>query len=246
MDGSTALKITDLKFRYGGNDASGADGHADWIVDVAHLSLARAEQLLLTGGSGSGKSTLLQLIAGILDLTPPRGNSGRIDVAGRDIHALRGPARDGYRGRHIGMVFQTFNLLHGFSALENVMAAMMFAQPPIPAGEHRPRALELLKTLGIERVDADADTLSVGQQQRVAVARALACGPDLVLADEPTASLDPENATAAMDLIQQACRDKGAALLCVSHDPAMVARFSRRAKLNELRGTSGAKATVHS
>jgi putative ABC transport system ATP-binding protein len=80
------------------------------------------------------------------------------------------------------------------------------------------------------------DELSVGQQQRVAVARAVACSPELVLADEPTASLDPENAVAAMDLIQNACRDKGAALLCVSHDPSMAARFTRRESLEALRG----------
>ena len=131
------------------------------------------------------------------------------------MHA-RGPARDAFRARHIGMVFQTFNLLHGFSALENVMAALMFTD--IPAREHRDRAAALLESLGIERTEAAPDRLSVGQQQRVAVARALACSPELVLADEPTASLDPENADAAMHPIQSAPRRP--ALLCVSHDPA--------------------------
>jgi ABC-type lipoprotein export system ATPase subunit len=158
---------------------------------------------------------------------------GRIDVAGRNIHALKGHARDLYRGRTIGMIFQTFNLLHGFSALENVMAAMMFSQ--IPRAEHRPRAEHLLKHLGIVRIDAEPHTLSVGQQQRVAVARAVACDPILVLADEPTASLDPENALGAMDLIQQVCREKGASLLCVSHDPSMASRFQRRESLFALK-----------
>jgi ABC-type lipoprotein export system ATPase subunit len=223
---SPALEISDLRFRYPGSPPT-----APWIIHIAALRLGAAEQLLLTGGSGTGKSTLLHLISGVVDLAPP--NAGRISVAGRDIHALRGPARDAYRARHIGMVFQTFNLLHGFSALENVMAALMFSD--IPAREHRSRAADLLASLGIERIDAAPDRLSVGQQQRVAVARALACSPALVLADEPTASLDPENAAAAMDLIQNACRDRNAALLCVSHDPSMSERFSRREKLEDLR-----------
>lgn len=148
------------------------------------------------------------------------------------MHTLTSARRDLYRGSTIGMIFQTFNLLAGFSAHENIMAAMKFSK--IPKREHRDRALALLKSLGIERVHASPDQLSVGQQQRVAVARALACDPVLVLADEPTASLDPENATIAMDLIQAACRERNAALLCTSHDPRIADRFSRRASLDEL------------
>jgi ABC-type lipoprotein export system ATPase subunit len=199
----------------------------DWTVDVAKLDLARGEQMLLTGGSGRGKSTLLQLIAGLMDPT-----SGHVAVDGIEVQFLHGARRDHYRGQKIGMIFQTFNLLHGFSALENVMMAMMFSK--LPRAEHRLRAVRLLRHLGIERPEASPETMSVGQQQRVAVARALACDPVLVLADEPTASLDPENAAAAMDLIQTACREKSAALLCVSHDPGMRERFARRASLADL------------
>jgi putative ABC transport system ATP-binding protein len=224
MPDAPALDLTDLKFRY-------ADGDG-WAVDVKSLTLARGEQVLLTAGSGRGKSTLLQIIAGLLDPT-----SGSARVAGQDVHALRGHARDQFRGRSIGMIFQTFNLLAGFSAVENVMAAMMFSS--IPPSEHRPRAMALLKHLGVDRTEADPDRLSVGQQQRVAVARAVACDPVLVLADEPTASLDPENAQIAIGLIEEACREKKAALLCVSHDPSMATRFERRERLEDLarRGT---------
>ncbi len=214
----TALLIHDLKFSY--------TNATPWVVDVRSLELASGEQMLLTAGSGKGKSTLLQLIAGLLDPV-----QGTVKIGGEAIHARRGAARDLFRGRRIGMIFQTFNLLQGFSAHENVEAAMMLAEV---AGDRETASGGLLHRLGIERGGALVETLSVGQQQRVAVARALSAGPRLVLADEPTASLDPENAASAMDLIQSACRERGAALLCVSHDPAMPARFARRATLEEL------------
>ncbi len=224
--GGPALSIRGLAFSY----HPPAPGEP-WTVDVAALDVARGEQVLLTAGSGRGKSTLLQLVAGLID--PARG---AVEIAGTRMHALRGAARDHFRGRAIGMIFQTFNLLHGFSALENVMAALMFSD--IPAREHRQRAAALLAHLGIDRIHADPDRLSVGQQQRVAVARAVACDPVLVLADEPTASLDPQNAATAIELIQAICREKNAALLCVSHDPSMSARFERRESLESLAGAA--------
>jgi ABC-type lipoprotein export system ATPase subunit len=214
-----ALSLSNLKFRY--------EPRGPWIVDVADLELERGEQMLLTAGSGRGKSTLLHLICGLID-----PDEGSVRVNGQDIHALHGAERDLFRGRTIGVIFQNFNLLHGFSALENVAAALMFSR--IPRGEHRRRALTLLQHLGIDRPHRTAHRLSIGQQQRVAVARAVACHPRVVLADEPTASLDPENAAVAMELIQRTCREQEAALLCVSHDPAMVERFERRACLDAL------------
>lgn len=217
------LEISGLRFRYADHD----EAQGDWTVRVDRLTVDRGEQVLLTAGSGRGKSTLLYLIAGLMDPA-----EGEVKVDGVNIHALRGAARDHHRGRAIGMIFQTFNLLHGFTAIENVMAAMMFST--IPAKEHTARAAALLGRLGIERIEADADRLSVGQQQRVAVARAVACGPGLVLADEPTASLDPENAATAIKVIQDACRGIGAALVCVSHDPSMRDRFEKRLSLDEL------------
>ena len=207
-----ALRLRDVAFAYPG---------AAWRIRVPSLELAPGEQALLVGGSGRGKSTLLQVVAGL------REAAGSVEVAGIRMSALRGAARDEARGKRVGMIFQTFNLLHGFSALENVLAALMFSA--IPPAEHEARARGLLGTLGLgaDLADAEVDRLSVGQQQRVAVARALAGRPALVLADEPTASLDPENAAAAIDLIQDACRADGAALLCTSHDPSLRARFAR-------------------
>ena len=225
MAAAPALSIRGLRFSYPGASPG------EWTVHIPILDLARGEQMLLTGGSGRGKSTLLYLISGLLD---PSG--GHVAVDGIEVHFLQGARRDEYRGQKIGMIFQTFNLLHGFSAVENVMTAMMFSK--LPAAEHRTRAGLLLTRLGIARPESLVDAMSVGQQQRVAVARALACEPALVLADEPTASLDPENAGTAMDLIQGACRDSGAALLCVSHDPSIRGRFERCQSLAELAGES--------
>jgi len=219
---TAALSIRGLKFRY----PDMAPG--DWVVDIGSLELAPEEQLLLRGGSGAGKSTLLQLIAGLL-----KPGEGTISIAGTDIGALPGAKADLFRGRHVGFIFQTFNLLHGFSAIENVMAALMFSD--IPPKQHRGLAADTLTTLGLERHHADVSQLSVGQQQRVAVARAVVCEPDLVLADEPTASLDPENAEVAMDLIQQACAERNAALLCVSHDRSLDGRFQRSTNFADLR-----------
>ncbi|MGD9689452.1 MAG: ABC transporter ATP-binding protein [Phycisphaerales bacterium] len=213
-----ALEITGLRFAYRPGGAL--------VVDLPGLRIDAGQQWLLEAPSGRGKSTLLHLIAGLLD-----PQAGQVRVEGRDLHAMRGAVRDAFRGRRIGMIFQTFNLLQGFSALENVMAPLMFST--IPVREHQARAQSLLEELGIERERwrAPAEELSVGQQQRVAVARAIACRPAIVLADEPTASLDPENAAGAMDLIQSSCREAGAALLCVSHDPSMRERFEHRAPL---------------
>jgi len=217
--GAAALAIEGLRFRYGGGEG--------WSLEIPRLLLAAGEQTLLTGGSGRGKSTLLHLIAGLIE-----PGEGRVLIEGQEMHALRGAKRDLFRGDRIGMIFQTFHLLPGFSALENVMLAMTFSR--IAEKEHRERAQRLLERLGIERTHAAPEELSVGQQQRVAVARAVACDPALVLADEPTASLDPEAGAAAMDLIQEVCKERGAALLCVSHDPALPARFERVLSLDEL------------
>lgn len=222
MPHQPALRIDNLKFRYHRRRKSDP-----WVIDIPALELHRGEQMLLTGGSGRGKSTLLHLICGLMDPL-----EGETYVDGTPIHSLHGAARDLFRGQRIGIIFQNFNLLQGFSALDNVMAAMMFSS--IPRGKHRRRARDLLHHLGILHPRKHPDKLSIGQQQRIAVARAVACDPVLVLADEPTASLDPENGQKAMQLIQNICREKNAALLCVSHDPVMCERFDIQASLDEL------------
>jgi ABC-type lipoprotein export system ATPase subunit len=219
-----ALRISDLSYSY----PTGPDGDGQaFTLRVRQLDLAVGEQVLVSAASGGGKSTLLTLIAGL-----DQPDTGTIEIGGQNIHALPPGKRDLFRGRSIGMIFQTFNLLTGFTAAENVMAALMFSD--IPPARHRDRAVDLLRSLGLERPDAMVERLSVGQQQRVAVARAVACDPLIVLADEPTASLDPDNALATIDLIEKACAARNAALLCVSHDPAIASRFMRREPLADL------------
>lgn len=210
----TALQIADLTFSHGRSDGE------RFTLSMPEFQLAKAEEMLLVGPSGSGKSTLLSLIAGLL-----QPDSGRILVDDQDITRLTGAARDRFRGKSIGMIFQTFNLLEGFTARENIELALLFSGSP--PEEHQRRTDTLLERLGIERPGAMPSELSVGQQQRVAVARALAPRPALVLADEPTASLDPENAQTAINLIRESCKEDGAALLCTSHDPSLRDAFQR-------------------
>lgn len=218
---TAALSIERLRFAYP------PTGRSAFELSLPSLALGRGEELLLVGRSGCGKSTLLQLISGLLD-----ASGGSIRINGTDLTLLKGGDRDRFRGRHVGMVFQTFNLLQGFSARENVLAALLMSD--VPKAEWQSRAESLLRSLGIEELDARAEELSVGQQQRVAIARALACRPTLVLADEPTASLDPENAVNAIRVLRDACREQGAALLVVSHDPALESHFTRIERLPEL------------
>ena len=184
------------------------------VVEVAEFSLAAGEQLALRGESGSGKTTFLNLIAGIL-----AADRGSIVLDGREIVTLGEAGRDRLRAETIGYIFQTFNLLQGHTVLENVELGMAFGR-----GVDRARAVTLLQHVGLgDKLGHHPHQLSSGQQQRVAVARALANQPKLVLADEPTGNLDRRNAREALQLICTACREAGAALLLVSHDERVLA-----------------------
>ena len=192
------------------------EGERKMIVDVPGFALAAGQQLALRGESGSGKTTFLHLIAGIL-----AADAGSILIDGRDMAALGESGRDRLRAGSIGYIFQTFNLLQGYSCLENVMLGMAFG-----AGSDRAHATAMLERVGLShRLRHYPRQLSTGQQQRVAVARALANHPKLVLADEPTGNLDHKNAREALALIRETCRENGAALLLVSHDPGVLATF---------------------
>lgn len=209
------------------------DGERTTIVDVPAFSLDAREQVAIRGASGSGKTTFLNLIAGIL-----QADSGRIVLDGQEVGKLSESGRDRLRARTLGYVFQNFNLLQGYTALENVLLGMMFGP-----GVDEKHAKYLLDRVGLSaRMKYRPSQLSIGQQQRVAVARALANRPKLVLADEPTGNLDRRHAAEALSLIREVCRESDAALLLVSHDPAVLAAFTRVEDLGALNRASAAHA----
>jgi len=186
------------------------------VVDVREFTLEAGDQRALRGESGTGKTTFLHLIAGIL--APDRGS---IRLDGREVATLGEARRDRLRAETIGYIFQTFNLLQGHTALENVELGMAFGR-----GVDRAHAGSLLRRVGLgDKLGHFPRQLSTGQQQRVAVARALANRPKLVLADEPTGNLDRRHARESLELIREVCRESGAALLLVSHDERVLAAF---------------------
>jgi ABC-type lipoprotein export system ATPase subunit len=196
------------------------------ILNVPHFAVAAGEQMVLVGRSGSGKTTLLHIIAGIT-----RPDRGRVVLDGIDICTLSAGGVDRYRAAKLGYVFQTFNLLPGFSALENVMLGMTFARGKKDAA----RAARLLERVGLShRKGHYPGKLSVGEQQRVAVARALANRPRLLLADEPTANIDPANQQMIIDLIRETCREEQIALVIVTHSPEVAGQFDRVDRLEEM------------
>jgi ABC-type lipoprotein export system ATPase subunit len=204
-----------------------ADGNLLEVIRLRQFELGAGEQAVLVGQSGSGKSTLLNLIAGIL-----LPDKGKIMVNGTDPTKLSEAARDRFRAANIGYVFQSFNLLQGFTALENVLLGQMFGGGSGGAE----RATQLLKSVGLEhRLHHKPRAMSVGEQQRVAIARALANAPALVLADEPTGSLDTKNGMAVLELLRRVCTEGKHTLLLVTHDPQVMKSFEKVVRLEDLR-----------
>jgi ABC-type lipoprotein export system ATPase subunit len=203
-----------------------ADGTLAPALVVEELSVAEGSQVCVVGGSGSGKTTLLNVIAGIL--VPDAGSE--VVLGDTDVSRLKEGARDKFRAQHVGYVFQTFNLLQGYSAYENVLLPMHFAG--MRSREAKERARELLGRMGLgAKADHRPRALSVGEQQRTAVARAVACRPAVVLADEPTANLDPSNAGAALGVLRDEAAREGATLILVTHDDRIQQAFETVVRL---------------
>jgi putative ABC transport system ATP-binding protein len=194
------------------------DGAPLPVLNIARFEVRPAEQVVLVGESGGGKTTLLNVIAGITQV-----DRGTVRVDGVDITRLHEIARDRFRAERIGIVFQTFNLLPGLTALENVLLGMTFS------GRIDSRyARQLLEQVGLgKRLRHRPAELSVGEQQRVAVARALANRPKLMLADEPTASIDLSHQEIILNLLRSACRENQVALLLVTHSRDVASQFDR-------------------
>ena len=207
-------------------------GRASFGLDIADFHLAPAETVLLLGESGSGKSTLLSLICGTIT-----ADQGTVHVAGTDIASLSAGARDRFRAERIGLIFQQFNLLPYASVLDNILLPLRFApqrrarvdDPPEAA-----RALCIALGLPADVISAQAGTLSVGQQQRVAAARALIGAPPLIVADEPTSALDAATQAVFLELLFAQVRASGSTLLMVSHDARLAPHFDRVALMSEI------------
>lgn len=217
----TILNISQLVKRLGSEKES-------FLLKIPQFSLESGSQIALAGESGSGKTTLLHLICGIV-----AADEGSICIADTDITRLTESKRDSFRAQHIGVVYQTFNLLQGFTAKENVMLGGSFSRHPHHLAS---RAKELLERLGLEEhINRKPRELSVGQQQRVAVARALVHKPALVLADEPTANVDTANANAIITELRTLSAECGSTLVIISHDETIKKQMPQIVELSALR-----------
>lgn len=203
------------------------------VLDIPKLWIEQGSSVLLRGVSGGGKSTLLGLLAGVL-----MPGKGRVEVAGQALQGMRGAARDRFRADHLGVIFQQFNLLPFLSVRDNIALGLRFsrlrsARISGPLDAEIARLLQALQ-LNPELMQRRAGTLSVGQQQRVAAARALIGRPAVLLADEPTSALDREAATAFLQLMSVQCQAAGTTVLVVSHDDSLQPLFDRTISLSEI------------
>ena len=208
------IRLERLRFAY--------DGSGD-VLRLDEFVLEPESNILVVGPSGCGKTTLLHLIAGLL---LPTG--GSVVVDGQDLSALSPPARDRFRGQHIGIVLQQFHLLPTLTAMQNLLVAQSIAGLPVD----RTAARLMLKALGVDdRGDAYPHQLSVGQQQRVAIARALVNRPRLLLADEPTSNLDDEACASVADLLLSATQLHAVSLMIATHDTRLKAKIPQQLAL---------------
>ena len=214
------IELADLGFAWPGQAQ---------LLDIPHFTLAPGETLFLNGPSGSGKTTLLGLLGGV-----QRAQSGHIRLLGQDLGQLSAGARDRFRVDHTGYIFQQFNLLPFLSVRENVELPCRFSRLRANRARQRHGSIDAAAAALLDHLGLRADELSIGQQQRVAAARALIGQPELVIADEPTSALDFDAREAFLQLLFAECRAAGASLLFVSHDQSLAPLFDRSLSLAEL------------
>ena len=223
------VRIENLRFAWPGQPTP--------LLDIARLELARGERLFMRGASGSGKSTLLGLIAGVI-----APQSGAIEVLGQSLDKISAAARDRFRADHFGIIFQQFNLIPYLSVIENVTLPCQFSNARRRkaisrsgnAGDEALRLLEHLDMAGSAVIHKPVIELSVGQQQRVAAARALIGSPEILVADEPTSSMDADRRAAFIELLFRECDAAGSTLLFVSHDQGLQEPFERTIDFDRL------------
>ncbi|OOY96991.1 ABC transporter ATP-binding protein [Solemya velum gill symbiont] len=229
MQKTCAIKITDLRFGWRKNLPE--------VLHIPEFEVDRGERIFLRGASGSGKSTLLALIAGV-----GLPSSGDVEVLGNTINRINGSGRDHFRSDHIGFVFQMFNLIPYLSVLENVALPCHFSRSrkqkatasEISLHDEATRLLQHLDMAHADLLHRPVTELSVGQQQRVATARALIGAPEIIIADEPTSALDSEMRETFIRLLFQECDATGSTLLFVSHDKQLESLFERHVTLEEI------------
>ena len=226
---SPIITLDKLKFSWSEPDIS--------LLKIDHLQIMSGERVFLRGPSGSGKSTLLSLIAGVLV-----AQSGSIEILGAPLESMSSAARDSFRANHIGIIFQQFNLIPYLSVVENVTLPCHFSRQrrqnaTVRSGGLKDEALRLLNHLDMADasvINKPVNELSVGQQQRVAAARALIGSPEILIADEPTSSMDADRRQAFINLLFQECHESDSTLLFVSHDQSLQGPFDRSFELDQL------------
>jgi len=203
------------------------------VLRIKHFAIARGERVFLYGPSGSGKSTLLGILSRVL-----KAQQGSVKILGRDLSRMSGPARDALRGAHIGYIFQMFNLIPYLRVIENITLPCRISKERsqrLNGVSVEKTATKIAEQLGIGPIVFESITdLSVGQQQRVAAARALLGAPELIIADEPTSSLDEDHREKFLKLLFEQCREIGSTLLFVSHDRRLLRLFDRAVSLAEI------------
>ncbi len=198
----------------------GISGKDRVVFTLQDFHASKGDLWALTGPSGCGKSTLLNLASGLL-----LPSQGKVEVLGQDIASMSNYKRDLFRGKNTGFIYQSFNLLEGFSAIENVLIGMRFGRG-ISSKERKERAETVLNEVGLEhRIHQKPSRLSVGERQRVAIARAIANRPAILLADEPTGALDPRTGSDIFELLLTICREENCTLLMVTHDLELAAKL---------------------
>ena len=210
------VNIENLRYAY---DKKGSET----LLDIPRWNIAKGEKVLLHGPSGGGKSTLLNLISGIL-----RSSEGKLEVMGERLDKMNERERDRFRANNVGYVFQSFNLFPFLNAYENVDLSLYFSQDAKPKGSKQ-EIENLLRELNLSKSDCAKPIrkLSIGQQQRVAIARSLIKKPGILIADEPTSSLDEENRNQFMSVLLDLINEQDTTLLFVSHDLSLRQHFNR-------------------
>lgn len=223
---TTSILLKDLKFSY----PSSTKKPAPLVLSIDELEILDGEKVFLYGPSGFGKSTLLNILAGVLEV-----KSGQVEVLGKNLHSISQGARDHLRGENVGYIFQIFNLIPYLNIKENIVLPCLINKKRGAGIDFYEQADELIKTLGLtEHAEKKVTDLSIGQQQRVAAARALIGNPKLIIADEPTSSLDEKNTSEFMNLILAEWEKRRFTLVFVSHDTSLKAYFPRTISLPDI------------